>query len=221
VRVLAIDTASRTQSAALYEDGRVLSLAGLSGAAGGSENVLLLASRVLECANADLSGLDAIAVSRGPGSLTGLRVGIGTARGLAVGSGCPLVGVSTLQALAVDLGPGAPVLALIDAGRGEVYGGLFRPGEPPHPLGDESVGTPEWFASAVEGRSVRIAGSGALRYRDLFPRAAASHTLGGEFLAPGVARVAAVVHPRAGADEAWDASPRYLLRARPPVHFEE
>ena len=233
MRVLAIDTASRTQSAALYEDGRVVSLAGLSAPAGGSENVLLLASRVLEHAKADLSGLDAIAVSRGPGSLTGLRVGIGTAQGLAVGAGCPLLGVSTLQALAADLGPGVPVLALIDAGRGEVYGGLFRAVEPPHSLGDESVGRPEWFASAVEGRPVRIAGSGALRYRELFPGAGAAPWLGGEFLAPGVARVATAgmaaagaqggpgAEARAGAEEAWDAGPRYLLRTTPPLRFEE
>jgi len=93
---------------------------------GAADRILTLALQALALAGMDLASCDAVAVSRGPGSLTGLRVGIGTARGLAAGSGKPLFGVSTLQALAASAAGAGPVLALLDAGRGELYGGLYR-----------------------------------------------------------------------------------------------
>jgi tRNA threonylcarbamoyladenosine biosynthesis protein TsaB len=216
---------------ALLDEDRTLVLVGLAspraradaslsagGAArGASDRVLELAMRALELAGIDLSACDAVAVSRGPGSLTGLRVGIGTARGLAAGAGKPLLGVSTLRALAAGAGGRSPVLALLDAGRGELYGGLFRPGAPPAPLGEERVGAPQDFASAVLGREMRIAGAGAERYREHFPAAELLPLPGEEFLAVGVGRVAAAL-ARTGGD--LDPAPRYLRRQAAPVRFE-
>ena len=231
MKLLALDTASASQSVGLFEDDRIVAIAGASSARGDSERILLLVERVLELAGHGLSTIDAVSVSRGPGSLTGLRVGIGTARGIALGAGKPLYGVSTLQALAAALGAGPLVLALLDAGRHEVYGGLFRPGSPPRPIGRERVGPPQWFAEAVAGKSVRIAGNGAARYRDLFPEASFTPALGEEFLAAGVGRVAAActrggTEPGGGGSlvcggEGWEATPVYLRREPPPVRFEE
>lgn len=185
-------------------------------ARGGSDRVLALVERALAMAGLDLGACDAVAVSRGPGSLTGLRVGIGTALGLAAGAGKPVFGVSTLQALAAGAGGRSPVLALLDAGRGELYGGLFRPGEPPVLLGNERVGAPEEFARALEGREVRIAGAGAERFREIFPAAERLALPAEEFLAVGVGRVAAAI-ARAGGD--LDPAPRYLRRHPSPVSF--
>ncbi len=192
--------------------------------------MLRLVEAALALSGTALGELDAIVVSRGPGSLTGLRVGIGTARGIATGAGRPLAGVSTLQALACSLGEGLPVLALIDAGRGEVYGGLFRPGNPPQPMGDERVGPPEAFVEAVRGREVRIAGSGAIRYATLFGRTPEAAAASGPFLALGAARIAmALMAPgaplrrrdrRRGPSGPLDPAPRYLRRAGAPVRFE-
>ena len=231
MRLLALDTASTCQSAAVLDEGRIVAMEGLALARGDSERVLSLVSRVLDLAGLRPAELEAVAVSRGPGSLTGLRVGIGTARGIAVGANLPLIGVPTLQALARGLGAGPPVLALMDAGRGEVYGNLYRPGDPPAALGEERVGPPEWFARAVAEREVRIAGGGAARYRDLFPGAAWLPAAGEEFLAAGVARIAAseASGPErspggaaaASPESARDASPRYLRRTPEPVRFED
>lgn len=191
MRLLALDTASASHSVALLEDERIVAFEGLAAPRGSSDRVLALVAAVLSAARTALVEIDAVGVARGPGSLTGLRVGIGTARGIATGAGKPLVGVSTLQALAAGMGAGSPVLALIDAGREEVYGNLFRPADPPRAAGEERVGPPSWFAEAVAGREVRIAGNGAARYQWLFPNAEWLPTPGEEFLAAGVARVAA------------------------------
>ncbi|PYR52620.1 MAG: tRNA (adenosine(37)-N6)-threonylcarbamoyltransferase complex dimerization subunit type 1 TsaB [Acidobacteria bacterium] len=231
MKLLALDTASTCQSAAVLDEGRIVAVEGIAQGRAGSERVLSLVSHVLDLAGLRPQELDALAVSRGPGSLTGLRVGIGTARGIAVGANLPLLGVSSLQALARGLGAGPPVLSLIDAGRQEVYGNLYRPGDPPAALGEERVAGPECFAKAVEGREVRIAGSAASRYRDLFPRAGWLPAAGEEFLAAGVARVAesewrqtAISDSDAGAGRSQDLrdlTPRYLRRTGEPVRFED
>ena len=208
------------QSVALVEGDLPVAVIGISGGRGTSDRVLRLVEAALELSGTALPSLDAVVVSCGPGSLTGLRVGIGTARGIATGAGRRLVGVSSLQALAACAGAGPPVLALIDAGRGEVYGGLFQPGDPPSRVGEERVAPPEAFALAVQGREVRAVGSGAVRNEHLFPGAAR----GEPFLALGAVRVAAACLRSAAAE--WQggdlrAAPRYLRRDPSPVRFED
>src|SRR5690606_3902535 len=82
----------------------------------------------LEQAGSAYGDLDAIAVSTGPGSFTGVRVGVAAARGLALALKIPAAGVTTLEALAHQaqaMRPGRPAIAAIDAGRGEVYAASF------------------------------------------------------------------------------------------------
>jgi len=212
----------------VHDGERTLALLGLNAGKGGSDRVLALAERALELSGLPIGEMDAVAVSRGPGSLTGLRVGIGTARGLAAGTGKSLLGVSTLQAVAAGLGSGPPVLVLLDAGRGEVYGGLFDPADPPARIGEEHLGAPARFVEAVADCRVRLAGSGAERYGDLFSGAYWLPATGEEFLAAGVARVAAALARRdlpggaittETAARELDASPRYLRREDAPFSF--
>ena len=127
--VLALDTTSRQGSSAVAIDGRVvLELV--------SDASLAQASRVpgelqalLTRAQLALRDVDAFAVAVGPGSFTGLRVGIATMQGLAFDAGKPLVGISALDALATiaeELGePGLLTATWIDAWRGEVYAALY------------------------------------------------------------------------------------------------
>jgi tRNA threonylcarbamoyladenosine biosynthesis protein TsaB len=112
--------------------------------------------------------VDLLAVGLGPGSFTGLRVGIATARGLSVSLGLPARGVCTLDALAVGIGEAAPDrerLAVLDGWRGEVFAALYSPaGER---LWEPAVYRPEELADRVAELEEPpwVAGSGAVRFR--------------------------------------------------------
>ncbi len=170
MRLLAIETATAAHSVALVEDGRLL--AELSYEAQGNRGGMLLPTvdQVLKTAGVAARDLDAVAVSLGPGSFTGLRVGLATAQGLALGAGAMVVGVPTLEALAEGyaLADGT-ICALLDAYRGEVYMALFRRnGYALERVIPDAVLAPGAVASvlaAVEG-PVHLIGYGAARYRE-------------------------------------------------------
>ncbi|AWV90300.1 tRNA (adenosine(37)-N6)-threonylcarbamoyltransferase complex dimerization subunit type 1 TsaB [Bradymonas sediminis] len=127
-RVLAIDTATRTQSLALLDGETVLEHSQQRVKFNHGSSLLERIARMLEAQQMQVSDLDLIAVGRGPGSFTGLRVGVSIAKSLSRAKEIPLVGVSTLASLAHAAAcahPTAAVCATIDARRREVYTGLY------------------------------------------------------------------------------------------------
>jgi tRNA threonylcarbamoyladenosine biosynthesis protein TsaB len=134
-----------------------------------ASRVLVLAEEVLQAAGASWDDVDRLAVGVGPGGFTGLRLGIATARALAQARGLPVVGVSSLAALAAgaaDEAAGRPVVAVIDARRGEVFAaqdGAFGP----------LALTPEDLATRIAPGSLTV-GDGAIRFRDQLERAGAA-----------------------------------------------
>lgn len=122
--------------------------------------VLALAEEALEEAGTELAALTRIGVGVGPGSFTGLRIGIATARALAHATGLPLAPVSTLGALAVEAG-GGPVLAVLDARRGEAFVARWEDGR--EVVGPRAL-RPEELAAAAAGATLAV-GDGALRFR--------------------------------------------------------
>lgn len=126
-RILSIETSTSICSVAVHLDGKLMSLAELAEPGAHAERLMLLAEEVLEKAKIGFQELDAIAVSEGPGSYTGLRIGVSTAKGLAFGLNKPLIGVNTLQALAsaVDVKEGELVIPVLDARRMEVFREVF------------------------------------------------------------------------------------------------
>jgi tRNA threonylcarbamoyl adenosine modification protein YeaZ len=124
--ILAIDTALAACAAAVFDTdgGKVLASETLGMARGHAEALMPLVARVMDRAGVAFHQLDRIAVTAGPGSFTGLRVGISAARGIALVSGKPAVGVSTLAAYAaphIANEAGNAVVAAIDARHGHVY----------------------------------------------------------------------------------------------------
>lgn len=127
--ILAVDTAGARCSAAVVDPGgRVLARRDPEIGRGHAERLMDVIAEVLAEAGLAYADLGRIAVSVGPGSFTGLRVGVAAARGLALALDVPAVGVSTLDALAEPHRAIGPVLAAIDARRGEVYAALYGPG---------------------------------------------------------------------------------------------
>jgi tRNA threonylcarbamoyladenosine biosynthesis protein TsaB len=144
--ILAFDTATDVATSALVDDGEVL-----GERSSRAVTVLEDVDALLRQAGAHTREIGGIAVGTGPGSFTGVRVGLATARGLALALGVPVAGVSTLDALAAGA-PGA--VPVVDARRGEVF----------VLLGEPRVVAPE--ALEPEPGTVYV-GSGAVRYRSL------------------------------------------------------
>jgi tRNA threonylcarbamoyladenosine biosynthesis protein TsaB len=144
VLVLAFDTATDVASTALVRDGEPL-----GERRSRAVRVLADAHELLVAAGAEPGDLDALVVGTGPGSFTGIRIGLATARGLALSLGLPVAGVSTLDALAAGAPSAVPV---IDARRREVFALLDEP----------RCLRPEELELAPGTRAV---GDGAVRYR--------------------------------------------------------
>jgi tRNA threonylcarbamoyladenosine biosynthesis protein TsaB len=127
VRVLAVETSTLTGAVALLAGDSVVADHRLSLAVTHSERLLAAMDHVLTAADWRLADVEALAVAIGPGSFTGLRIGVSTAKSLAFATGIPLVGIPTLDALAWSLPYAAhPVCPILDAKKGEVYTALYR-----------------------------------------------------------------------------------------------
>jgi tRNA threonylcarbamoyladenosine biosynthesis protein TsaB len=132
--VLAFDTALAACTAGVWRDGTVVASQSLMTPQGHAEALMPMIERVMTAAGIDYASLDRIAVTVGPGSFTGLRVGIATARGLAMAAHKPAIGVSTTESLAAavpvderhDAGVGVRrVLSVVDSKRDDVFAQAF------------------------------------------------------------------------------------------------
>lgn len=167
MKLLVLDTSTNCSSAALTKNGR-LSAEWLSNPESTHSSSLLRSLElVLESARISLREVDVFGVSLGPGSFTGLRVGIATVKGLALATGTPVVGFSSLAMLAMNLPFSAcPVCPMLDARKSEVYTALYRCGELPEAIVADCVSSPADFLDQIREPTIFV-GSGALRYRDM------------------------------------------------------
>ena len=127
--ILLIETATEVCSVAIANDNEILAIKETTGGNSHSANLITYIEEVLKQAGKTLQQLDAVAVSKGPGSYTGLRIGVSTAKGLCYGLDIPLISVDTLKAMAwgASNGNDADVLycPMIDARRMEVYAAIY------------------------------------------------------------------------------------------------
>ena len=169
---LGIDTSTPAGSVAIQRDERLLGEINL--AAGGHHQERLLRSLdfLLELVGVDISGVDLLAVALGPGTFTGLRVGIATVKGLAVARGIPAFGFSSLLALGHRYSArGLPVAPMIDAGRSEIYSALYDGGSGNlREILPEQNGAPESFLTTLPPGPILFCGDGAGIYKDLILR---------------------------------------------------
>ena len=166
--ILGFDTSTAASAACvLGDDGAVHEVLpdprALAAGPAHAQELLPAIARVMEDARAEFDELEAIAVGIGPGTFTGLRIGIATARALAGAGELPLRPVSSLAALAAGVGHNL-ALTLIDARRGELFAALFERGEQ---RWAPFVAAPEEVARRVEAANLhpRAAGDGSIRFR--------------------------------------------------------
>ncbi|MBO4898134.1 MAG: tRNA (adenosine(37)-N6)-threonylcarbamoyltransferase complex dimerization subunit type 1 TsaB [Clostridia bacterium] len=127
MKILGLECSAAAAGAAIVSDGKLLSEAYLNIGLTHSETLMPLIDTVLNFAKLDISDIDLFAVSNGPGSFTGLRIGVGTIKGLAMGQNKPVCGVSSLKALCYNVKNAEGLIApIMDARRGEVYNGLYK-----------------------------------------------------------------------------------------------
>ncbi len=206
--LLALESSTPNGGAALLRDGEIVDIARLDEGLRHGRELMPAAAGLLERRGMAPRDLWAVAVSRGPGSYTGTRVGVMSAKALAFGLGCRLGAVSSLAALASSqeveglAKDGELVMVIQDARRDEVYAGLYRlrGGDAETVMPDAAMAPEEARDCLAEclrqGENVRLAGSGFATYAGLFA------SFGGDRAAPGA------INPGAVGLLAW----RQLLR---------
>lgn len=124
--ILGFETSAKAASVALMQDGRLLGECYQNTGLTHSQTLLPMAENLLKCCGFAPDGAEAVAVAAGPGSFTGVRIGVAAAKGYAWGAGIPCYGVSTLEAMALGLGEREGyVLPVMDARREQTYTALF------------------------------------------------------------------------------------------------
>jgi len=168
MRVIAIETATMVGSIAIIDAARVISEITLNARATHSERLMAAIDRLLGDSGLAIDDMDGVAVSIGPGSFTGLRIGLSAAKGLSYASGKPLIGIPTLDALALNMTFSSYLICPIqDARKGEVYTALYRPGDnSPEKMTDDMAVDPSALAGMITQKTVFL-GDGVNRYREL------------------------------------------------------
>ncbi len=180
--ILAIDTATNSGGAALSRNGEVIASLMVKTPLEYAEKILYLVDFLLEQHRLKLEEMDCFAVATGPGSFTGVRVGLATVKGFCQGLNKPAAGLSTLESLAYRFGWLHPRVApMIDARRHEIYGAIYRINESLiEPEEREQVMAPSRWLKDTPAKDCLFVGDGAKLYEksilEAYPGAQVLHT---------------------------------------------
>lgn len=174
MNILAVDTSGTGCSVALYSFGCLLAELNLRKNETHSKHLMSVISSIIQVSGTDISGIDAFAVTKGPGSFTGLRIGMSTIKGLALSMGKNVVGVSSLDALAYGAAVTGhkSICAMIDARKDEVFNANYTcENGVPVKMSDEELKGLSHLGEGVLKETLFV-GSGAYRYRELIMKKA-------------------------------------------------
>ncbi len=224
---LALDTTTKAGSVAVMRGAQLLAVRHGDGTRTHGERLPDEIERAMVAAGVTPGALQLLAVASGPGAFTGLRIGLAAIQGLAMVIGCPVVGVSALDALAAaaleEADPRVTAIATwMDAQRGEVYAALYRRDEqdagPPRAQSAPVVGAPAVILATMApdlAGHTRFIGDGALRYRADVARFSVDHLGDGgpaQALAPYIARIGQQLAARGDAGPPHALQPLYVRR---------
>lgn len=217
---LALDTVTPTIGVALVNGDELLAEVYLNRGRHHAELLLPALQQTCRLAGVGMDRIDLFACTTGPGSFTGVRIGVSTLKGLGMAGGKPLVGISALEALALNVMPTTrTVCTLLDARKGQVYAGLFRMGREgfPEPVLPESLSVLESYLATLPGE-VLFVGDGATRYggqisQALAARATFAGPLQGAIRGAAVAWIGQRRYLQGRGEDPFTLSPRYLRLA--------
>ncbi len=179
MRVLAIDCSAKSVSVAIGEEGKIIAEGFLNITLTHSETLMPLINQTLTNSKLSLKDIDAFAISQGPGSFTGIRIGISALKGLAFGDNKPIYGFSTLDAMALTFTGfktfNCIICPLMDARRNQFYNALFRlnNGKIQRLTDDRAIPAENLFAELKEkysGEKIMLLGDGAELFQKLTQR---------------------------------------------------
>ena len=221
MKILAVESSASAASAAVWEDGKLLCEAFTNVGLTHSQTLLPLVEQILSCAQISFSEIGCYAVAVGPGSFTGVRIGVSLVKGLAFSGKVPCVPVSTLEAMArLFTGQRANICCAMDARCGQVYNALFEvnSGAVTRLCEDRAIAASQLGEElAADGRSWILTGDGATLCWESFGKSSSQFFLAPSHLrfqrASGVALAAQEVYNQQRTMSAEELSPVYL---RPP-----
>jgi len=166
--ILCLETATTNCSVALSVNGRVTALQeNNSKQFSHAEKLHVFIGEILRTQKIDKSSLKGIAVSKGPGSYTGLRIGVSSAKGLCFALDIPLISVSTLQSLAFQVKEETTIVTMLDARRMEVYSAVYSSDKKEIRETKAEILTDQSFAEYLEKGKVTFIGSGVEKFKSL------------------------------------------------------
>ena len=226
MKILAIETSTMLGGVAIADEKGLIAETRLNVKSTHSERLMATIDEQLRQAELVLGDIDAFAVASGPGSFTGLRIGLSTAKGLCYATGKPLVMVPTLEAFARSFPFSShPVCIMLDARRGEVYAAVFQWDRGFMKLLDEVSAAPEDLFKNVDSPVV-LAGEGAQVYRERLVALLGERALFAPLvtMVPSPANVAMIGHEKAlqGAfTDASSAEPLYIRKSEAEVKWSK
>ncbi len=168
MKILAVDTSSFPASVAICDDGVILGEYVIRNQRKHSQNIMVMIERLIADLSLDISAIDVFAVTTGPGSFTGLRIGISTVRALAQAMNKPVVSINTLKALAYNLScSNEIVIPMLDARRDEVFTAAYEfKNNEVIEVTEPCVMTIDEIANKYKGQKTVLIGDGVLMHKD-------------------------------------------------------
>lgn len=226
--ILGLDTATPWGTLALWEDGEIVVEAGLKTGKGGGEFLLDLLGTVIPKSGHEFREIDLIAVGTGPGSFTGLRVGLAAVKGIAIGIERPVFGLSTLRVIAANARYArvAHIATVLDARRERVYAALYRKCDedtmeclqPP-----QVVAVTEFARQLGDYSGTLICGDGCEKYRSIWEQVPGLTIGPEEWAKPKAGNLAAIADREWDRHSSvlWELTPCYLGKVEAQVRLEE
>ena len=230
MKILGIDTSNRFCNLAVIEDREILIEYSINGAFKKHSSILIPAiQEMFANINLKLNNIDGIAVTIGPGSFTGLRIGLSTAKGLSYAASVPLTGIFTLDAMVYHLAKIPNILCpVLDARKGEVYFAMYHGGEDLNKIIDYQCSSIDTLLEKVIGLTNKIffLGEGTFKYKNkiksnLGSRAIFMHPIISNLKASDVAFLGLKKIEKGEIDDVASITPFYIRKSEAEIAWEK